>query len=225
MCGFILGLSLFCSSVVANDPPPPAAQERSAVLTALVYDTVGVPSSVVRSAMGYVNSVYELAGIRLLWTACPCWRDSGRVDACNHSLGADELVVRIVRRAKASRWNPDASALGVALVADGAPGHYASVFYDRIKEVSTVRRAPAAFALGAAIAHEIGHLLLRSTAHSVAGLMRKDWDRDSQRRAEQGRLLLLPAEAERVRAEALSRKEEAVRSHPKLAAEYSTPRR
>jgi len=53
--------------------------------------------------------------------------------------------------------------------------------------------------------HELGHLLLRSTAHSLIGLMRAQWDQSDLQRAAWGQLRFSSEESKRLRAEVLAR--------------------
>jgi hypothetical protein len=54
-------------------------------------------------------------------------------------------------------------------------GVLATVFVDRVEWIAGLSETDAALLLGRAIAHEIGHLLLGTNAHSVSGLMRAQW--------------------------------------------------
>jgi len=54
--------------------------------------------------------------------------------------------------------------------------------------------------LGDVVAHEIGHLLLGSRAHSATGIMRGWWDRAQLQRALTGRQLFTPEQSARIRA-------------------------
>ena len=51
----------------------------------------------------------------------------------------------------------------------------ATVFYDRIERFKDSSEIDLATVLGHAIAHEIGHVLLGTTAHSPAGIMKARW--------------------------------------------------
>ena len=53
--------------------------------------------------------------------------------------------------------------------------------------------------LGHVIAHEMGHLLLPSGAHSAAGLMRPIWDLAQVQAADQGALTFTPDQAGLIR--------------------------
>jgi hypothetical protein len=50
-----------------------------------------------------------------------------------------------------------------------------TIFYDRVKRVSQDVEIDSASVLGLVIAHEIGHMLLRSTKHSPTGIMKAPW--------------------------------------------------
>jgi hypothetical protein len=70
------------------------------------------------------------------------------------------------------------NALGISLPFVGE-GNRAGVFYSRIaavaRETAVSLGASVAEVLAHAMAHEIGHLLLRWTTHEKEGLMRGDW--------------------------------------------------
>jgi hypothetical protein len=54
--------------------------------------------------------------------------------------------------------------------------------------------------LGLSIAHEIGHLLLNTTEHAKAGLMRADWSRNELHRKTSDDWRFLEGEATQMRA-------------------------
>ena len=80
----------------------------------------------------------------------------------------------------------------------------AVVFYDEISRAEASEDL-AKLGLGHAIAHEIGHLLLRSSAHSVSGVMRAAWGDTERRLAASGCLLFLPEQSRSTRTEVLAR--------------------
>jgi len=53
---------------------------------------------------------------------------------------------------------------------------YATVFSLRIQKAADAWAMPASEIMGNVIAHELGHLLLRSASHSFAGVMTARWD-------------------------------------------------
>jgi hypothetical protein len=54
-------------------------------------------------------------------------------------------------------------------------GVLATVFPEHVELIAALSETDAALLLGRTIAHELGHLLLGTTAHSVRGLMRAQW--------------------------------------------------
>ena len=72
--------------------------------------------------------------------------------------------------------------LGYALVAlEQGRGTLATIYLDRIRSIARRTGVDAGRLIGRAIAHEIGHLLLGTSRHSAAGLMRARWsDREVQ---------------------------------------------
>ena len=58
---------------------------------------------------------------------------------------------------------------------------------------------PAGIILGHAMAHELGHLLLRSMEHSQTGIIGSRWGKEELRLSETGRLLFTTGQAEAMR--------------------------
>jgi hypothetical protein len=66
--------------------------------------------------------------------------------------------------------------LGFAAVDAGVHvGVLATIFYDRVQIVASRGALESGELLGRAMAHEVGHLLLRAAGHSRTGLMRAVW--------------------------------------------------
>jgi hypothetical protein len=57
-------------------------------------------------------------------------------------------------------------------------GELATVFVDRTRRLAGNLGIDHRVLLGRTIAHELGHLLLATTAHGASGLMREFWSRD-----------------------------------------------
>ena len=54
--------------------------------------------------------------------------------------------------------------------------------------------------LGSVIAHEMGHLLLGSSAHAISGIMRARWESAELHRIAMGTLMFLPEQSKRMHA-------------------------
>jgi len=135
------------------------------------YDTVGLGSTETTSARDAVGAILRDAGLHLLWRDCAA--------GCADLPGSHEVLVRIVAAPKTAA----AGSLGFAVVdIKQGTGTLATVYADRIKSIARRTGANAGRLIGRAIAHEIAHLLLGTSRHSAAGLMRARWsDREVQR--------------------------------------------
>lgn len=71
----------------------------------------------------------------------------------------------------------------------------ATVFHSRVEEVAVATSSTVAGVLGAALAHEMGHLLLGRGAHSRGGIMRCPWDTEELRSMHRGQLVFDAAQA------------------------------
>lgn len=136
-----------------------------------IYDTAGTTPAARRRAVERATDILADAGVQVDWRDCSP-RTGERHSSCHESPKPGELVVRLVRQPGSRHLR----ALGEALV-DTATGTgiLATVFVDRIEQFAARARADVESMLGRVMAHEIGHLLLGSTAHSDTGLMRESW--------------------------------------------------
>ena len=169
------------------------AAERTAVAqtadSPIVYvhimDGADVPVDTLERAQIDATHVFQLSGITLVWV------DANR---CQVSC----LTVRIVTQAvSAKSRNPHM--LGVAPSTEEARGINVWIFYHRIRAYSADLGMQASQLLGHVMAHEMGHLLLPHGAHSVAGLMRAQWDGAQVRNAATGLLTFTPDQAALIR--------------------------
>src|SRR5512134_3831467 len=175
---------------------PPVAESTSPArvqVSARLYNTAHVPDMVKEAALRVVAAALIPGGIDVRWSNCDV------AVSCAMAPARGELVIRLVRsprqiRAKTnhivarslsgSRDEPTL-VLGEALIdRRERAGVLATVFVDRVELIAGLSETDAALLLGRAIAHEIGHLLLGTNAHSVSGLMRAQWTAADIRRHE-----------------------------------------
>lgn len=136
------------------------------------YDQTELTPDVREAMLRVAATILAGAGVSVDWRAC----DAGRAAApCPAPLGPRELALRLVRRA------PEVDSartvtLGYALVntTDGS-GALATVYVDRASQLARRADLELSTLLGRAVAHEIGHLLLGTSAHSRDGVMRASW--------------------------------------------------
>lgn len=97
--------------------------------------------------------------------------------SCEPAAGYEKIAdLRILGRNANSR-NHGRPALGYSTVGSEG-GVYAVLFLRAIQRQASAANIPWTVLLAYAAAHEIGHLLLGSQAHTERGVMKASWDRD-----------------------------------------------
>lgn len=155
--------------------------ENELVIRVVLYNYADVARLELRAAEHQTAALMAQANVRVVW------REYSRrvlsAPSGTHNL-AQEFCVRILRASTIKRskriFGPEV--LGFSITPGGkapVPGQLASVFYDRVKQVSTLSGLYPGKVLGEAIAHELGHLL--GARHSFQGIMKAHWtSRDLQ---------------------------------------------
>ena len=149
--------------------PPARAADPQVVIR--VYDMTTARAATRAAALRAAAQALASAGIGVDWRDCS---RGGAAHPCRRARGVGDLVVRIMPTGAQS---PAASAeLGSAPIdPSGRPTVIATVYYDVVQRVSGRTGLDADALLGRAIAHEVGHLLLRAPGHGRSGLMRPLW--------------------------------------------------
>jgi hypothetical protein len=172
-----------------------------------VHDYVRVKRDILDRAESEVTTILHKAGIYAAWVDCPL--TSSELDQYPACLAAEHsayLDMIIVPHFMATRWSMPDTTLGFTpLSKDGERAYQASVFYDRVREEAEISRGSLTVILGHAMAHELGHLLLRTCRHSSEGIMRAKWNFADLHRAAQGHMGFTPQQAEQMRAEVSTR--------------------
>jgi hypothetical protein len=169
---------------------PPVAESASPApvqVTTRLYNAARVAETVKEAALRVATGALRAGGIDLRWRNCDV------ADSCAMAPGRRELIVRLVRSpaqiaartSSAPRTDTTPLVLGEAFIdTRERAGVLATVFVDRVELIAGLSETDATLLLGHAIAHELGHLLLGTNAHSVSGLMRAQWSSaDIRRRA------------------------------------------
>jgi hypothetical protein len=141
------------------------------VVTVRLYQTAAPSSPIEPRALAEADKALRPALVTVLWRPC---NGADRSAACDRPPVRSELLVRIVRHG-AVRSRVTTTVLGNALVAPGRAGVLATVYVDEVEDLAKVAGIDPAVLLGRATAHEIGHLLMRTTGHARYGLMRDMW--------------------------------------------------
>jgi hypothetical protein len=176
-------------------------------LDVYVYHSTGVPDSVLAEAHSVLARILRVSGIELRWRPGPAaspealrvvipeparpGRERELVCAARRDVAV--LIVGDVGAA------PTPTAFGYAnpLAPEGVN---ATILYRRVTKVAAEHGVPIGTLLAHAIAHEIGHVLLRSSSHTKNGLMAGGWDNAQFQRVRHGELFFKRDEAERMEA-------------------------
>jgi hypothetical protein len=152
-------------------------------------------------AMRTATNAIATAGIKVKWRDCS---RGGTAHPCRTVRDAGDLVVRVMPARGAG--NPSAE-LGFAPIdPSGRATVIATIYYDAVTGVARRTGLGANELLGRAIAHEIGHLLLRAPGHANSGLMRPLWTDDELMRNHPGDWTF--SEADRRQVQAVARESE-----------------
>jgi hypothetical protein len=171
---------------------------KSPQATITVYNDAAVPPTVLQRAEQRAESIFARANFEVAWVNCPqASREDAR--ACNRIDQPGHLALRIIPDAAGSVSDV---ALGVAFLSHDGTGRYCDVFWKRAEDLHAISNLDLGGVVGSVMAHEIGHLLLGTNAHSVSGLMRAHWEDEELRRIAMGNLWFLPQQANLMRGKA-----------------------
>jgi hypothetical protein len=144
---------------------PASAQTHR--LTIRLYDFSALDRPVRTSAVEEARAIVADAGV----TAD--WQDCSRRELCAPEPG--DLVIRVIREPGTSglEWR---RALGYSVVDPMADtGTLATIYVNRVEDSARHAGVDVGLLLGRAVAHEVGHLILRTNDHGAQGLMRATW--------------------------------------------------
>lgn len=187
---------------VADAAESMVAEDRDAAVQVRLYDYAGVPAAVLEAAKGQAAEVLGRAGVQLEFVDCRVRaEDPPKNEACQSAASPLNLHLNILDLDMALSMARDTgrsrTCLGAALVTAGLPSR-ASVLFHRALELAKSRGVLLAAILGATMAHEIGHLLLKQGAHSAGGIMRAQWGAQELQSITHGRLGFTADEASRL---------------------------
>lgn len=178
-----------------------------------LYDSVSIDPAARDAAMRATAALLASAGLAVDWRDCTAGREHA---SCREPRLAGDLVMRVVPAWRPGRQEPLSAVsarrspgeadvrLGVAAVdVRAGAGVVATVYFDRVQAVAGRAGIAAEDLLGRAMAHEIGHLLLREAGHGRDGLMRATWTDDELAGNRRGDWSFSAAERRRMQAAAL----------------------
>ena len=173
-------------------------------LTVRLYNLANVPSGTLERASAVTGELLAEAGVRVIWETGSSDSLEGRLTVmipANTPGGSDRRGYVVVRVEKGRPEGPSGADLGYALPF-AREGVHATVYFDRVERLyfSSTAVPGIRALLGAAMAHEIGHVLLGSTEHSAHGIMKARWGPAEFRLLACGRLQFAPADTPGLRA-------------------------
>ena len=144
------------------------------------YDTSAAVSDL-SPALAAAAAILEDAGVGVTWLNCDVVFVLRDDNPCLAPLTANELAIRFVRLRP--HLAEDVVTLGDSLIDTRLrAGSLATIYVNRVATLAGRCGVDVQTLLARAVAHEIGHLLLGTSAHASSGLMRAAWSRASLRR-------------------------------------------
>ena len=165
--------------MVVAGVPLAAAQNRS--LHACVRNDAHVADDTLEEAWRVVADVYSQTGLTVMWCTDNC-----TITIALRPRASDDTA----RRAK--------DAMGYTPGGGDGRGRLAFVLINRVNEVADGYRTARSLVLGAAIAHDLGHLLI-SKEHTSTGIMKAYFNQSDFRKAGKGELRLTAEQARHIR--------------------------
>lgn len=165
--------------IFAVHPSAAAVVDPDMRVVVRTYDTSATRGDLTHG-LGVAAAILQKAGIGVTWVTCEPAANL-RGDPCLVPLAVNQLAIRFVHLPP-GQAPTDIVTLGDSLVDTRLrAGSLATIYLDRVSALAARCDVDVNVLLGRAIAHEIGHLLLGTSAHAVSGLMRSAWSFDAIR--------------------------------------------
>jgi hypothetical protein len=174
---YSLALLLACATVWTSSTALTASAVPRIALTVRVYQTAGLAFTLEQRALAEADTVLRAALVAVHWQECTGLNPP---PICNVPPGPSDFLL-IVRAGNFCHQDTSAT-LGAALVVRRVGGRVATVYVNCVASLATTARADVAVLLGRVAAHELGHLMMRTSAHARSGLMRPKWTPKEVRR-------------------------------------------
>jgi hypothetical protein len=205
--GLLAGM-VFCAVSIGNLTMASDEGMLPAQLRITIYQQAHLPQEVMESMFHQLRLIFRLAGVAVdLVTGDPAADEATlftypRLPPKGHE---HEFACRARRDIALKIADVSPSGVPRTILGIAAPlarsGLNARVFNDHIIESAMRHNRPHANVLACAIAHEIGHVLLRSSDHRMSGLMSAVWTGPEYTQMEfTGRMLFTPEESKTMRA-------------------------
>jgi hypothetical protein len=175
---FILVCFSTCAAFAGSGPK--AVQQKRLSLAMSVASCRELSERTLQQAEEEAGRIFRQIGITVQWRDIKT--EPARDQLSDRSAGLDLRIV-----SQAGPMILSKGGLALAHWAEGSPAT-AVVMLDRATSLAGERQVPLQVVLGCLIAHEVGHVLLRSPRHSPFGIMRNPWNPDDLHKAKAGHL-------------------------------------
>ena len=165
-------------------------------VTIRVYNNASIRTQLLAGAIEQASRIFLKAGLQTQWLECSIGVIGvERAPDCEAPFGPTHLALRIVPRS----WANGDATFGIAFLYAEGKGVYCNVFHSSVEKLHTDWHVSIPPILGHVMAHEVGHLLLGTHAHSQIGIMLSGWHGSELPSLTMGRLLFTPQQARAVR--------------------------
>jgi hypothetical protein len=191
---FSLTLACLALGCLALAGPATRAYQPALRITVRVLNTARVSTRTIAEAERTAADIFKKAGVEIGWVDCEA------SEACRPEPAPSEFWLHLL---DAQPVTLSGDALGFAMLTHEprSEGSYAAVCWPRVRHLTDTMDIGPGPVLGAAIAHELGHLLLNSHSHSHEGVMAERLQTAALIRAARGELRFDDHEAEAIRRE------------------------
>jgi hypothetical protein len=214
---FVLAVALadVCVSVTLASPPDLGDRNFTSAKQQVqirVFNVARVPRRDLSRAEGEITRIFAQAEIQVRWAEGALDDEAALMtdQSANNTSAAGCKVARHARELRLQLLPHAPQGVTIGTLGYSLPcaafGIDSTIFIDHCEGVTYQTLASFSKVLAYSMAHEVGHLLLRSNEHSPSGLMRARWDRASWIRATVAGIPIDREEAWRMRIE-LSRME------------------
>jgi hypothetical protein len=166
-------------------------------ITVNVYNGINLSSNDLKRAERTAERIFLYAGVQVAWMPGALAADFNRHKPMVQPSAA-VLQLRLWTRTMVRKGVIGYETLGFCLSRENGD---VVVLADAIQKRAMSGATDFTDLLGLAMAHELGHVLLRSMSHSAAGIMQARWTEECLRGDERGFLRFSPGEAVLIRNE------------------------
>lgn len=207
----ILGLALGICLPARARRSSKVEREADPQVTIRVYDYSGLEAKLLSRAMDYAAHVYGRSGVDVGRVLCRVGGSNSSDEVCRQGANPTSFQLRIVSNPEHQITGTDDLTLGYA------SGPLITVYYSRVKELAALYDFEPDEILGCVVAHELGHVLLGSNAHSPTGIMSARWREAELRLVHQNAFGFLPFQKELIRDNAITRHQEMLKQASAVA--------